>query len=78
MVSRLIPMKRELKAERPFSELHLVVRVSRLIPMKRELKVRVCAWYHDPWPVSRLIPMKRELKGDTALGHLPHAQRFKD
>ena len=62
-VSRLIPMKRELKAW-PHGPIHGEPdRVSRLIPMKRELKGHSLIRYYLPVHlVSRLIPMKRELK----------------
>jgi len=62
-VSRLIPMKRELKGIESGRHCFAPSGVSRLIPMKRELKGRRSGPHKRPrFSVSRLIPMKRELK----------------
>jgi len=60
-VSRLIPMKRELKVF-TLQITRSKLLVSRLIPMKRELKAVLAFHVTDSPKVSRLIPMKRELK----------------
>ncbi len=66
-LTKLIPMKRELKEYFAKLDKADAFSLTKLIPMKRELKASIRQRYSGWYRLTKLIPMKRELKADERI-----------